>query len=131
MTIENSVAAEAVDQAPEATQEAKAEAVTETDKKMLTINYILFALGFLTAVTFIAGVVVAYIKRGEAETPVASDHYRWQIRTFWFSALWSVLGVILSMVVVGYFVLLANAIWTIYRIAKGWIRLSSGKEAYA
>lgn len=58
------------------------------------------------------------------------SHFRWQIRTFWFGLLWSVIGLIAAFVVIGYFLLIANAIWIIYRIVKGWLRLADGKEMY-
>ncbi len=32
--------------------------------------------------------------------------------------------------VVGYFILIANAVWVIYRIVRGWLRLADGKEMY-
>jgi len=48
-----------------------------------------------------------------------------------FSLLWSIIGFIFVFVLVGYLVLLADAIWVIYRIIKGWVALSEGKEMYA
>jgi uncharacterized membrane protein len=42
--------------------------------------------------------------------------------------LWGVIGGILVLVVVGFIVLAADAIWIIYRIVKGWLRLSENRE---
>jgi uncharacterized membrane protein len=105
--------------------------VTKDEKTSCIVAYALYALGFITAITFIAGVIWAYVKRGEAQSEVAKDQYRWIIRTFWFSVLWSVIGAVLSVVVVGYFILLANAIWVIYRIIVGYTSLTAGKKRYA
>jgi uncharacterized membrane protein len=55
------------------------------------------------------------------------SHFRWQIRTFWFGLLWGVIGAALLLVLVGYFVLLADAIWIIYRVVKGWLNLSDNR----
>jgi uncharacterized membrane protein len=58
------------------------------------------------------------------------SHFLWQIRTFWYGLLWGVIGMLLLVLVVGYFILIANTIWLLYRIIKGWLRLSEGKEMY-
>jgi len=92
--------------------------------------YILQAVGFLIGITFIAGVIVNYVKKNELTDPVVISHFRWQIRTFWFSALWTIIGSVLAVVVVGYFVVLANVIWTIYRVVRGWLRLNDGLAMY-
>ena len=92
------------------------------------IVYILFAVGLFLPLTFIAGVIVNYIKIDDVRGTWLESHFRWQIRTFWWGLLWMVLGVVLSLVVVGYFILLAAAIWVLYRIIKGWLRLEEGKE---
>jgi uncharacterized membrane protein len=59
------------------------------------------------------------------------SHFRWQIRTFWFGLLWSVVGAITVWLIIGFVVLGAVSIWYIYRIAKGWLRLSEAKPMYA
>ena len=37
------------------------------------------------------------------------------------------IGAALLLVLVGYFVLLADAIWIIYRVVKGWLNLSDNR----
>jgi uncharacterized membrane protein len=61
---------------------------------------------------------------------IAESHFRWQIRTFWFSLLWGILGAILAYVLVGFGILFINYIWVIYRIVKGWLRLNDDKPMY-
>jgi uncharacterized membrane protein len=39
-----------------------------------------------------------------------------------------VIGGILFIVIIGWFVLMADAIWIIYRIVKGWLRLAERRE---
>jgi uncharacterized membrane protein len=41
-----------------------------------------------------------------------------------------VLGLLTLVLVVGYVILFADAIWVIYRIVKGWLRLNDGKPMY-
>jgi uncharacterized membrane protein len=41
--------------------------------------------------------------------------------------LWGVIGTVLLLVLIGYFVLVAAGIWVIYRIVKGWLYLNDNK----
>lgn len=112
----------------------------------LHVTYALHAVGLAIGAfgaasvvgTFIFGwpsiiaVIVNYVKRGDARGTWLESHFEWQIRTFWFAVLWSilvfVLGLPLTLVIigfgiwaVGFFIL---GVWAIYRIARGWIRLN-------
>ena len=99
-------------------------------KSLATLVYALQAASFLVGITFIVAVVVNYLKQDEVRGSIAESHFRWQIRTFWFGVLWAVIGTILALVVVGYVILFANAIWIIYRILKGWLALNENKAIY-
>jgi len=97
-------------------------------KTVATIVYALQSAGFFLGITWIAAVIIDYVKKDDATGTWLASHYRWQIRTFWWGLLWGVLGGILALVVVGFLILAADAIWIIYRIAKGWLRLSENRE---
>lgn len=101
-----------------------------SQKRLTTIIYALQAAYFLLGITFIIAVIVNYVKKGDVSGTWLESHFRWQIRTFWFSLLWSIIGFITVFFVIGYLLLIANAIWIIYRIVKGWLRLNDGKEMY-
>lgn len=92
--------------------------------------YILQAVGFLIGLTWIAGVIVNYVKRDEVKGTWLESHFRWQIRTFWFGLLWAVIGAITTLVVVGFVILAVNYVWLIYRVVKGWLDFSSKKPMY-
>jgi uncharacterized membrane protein len=96
-------------------------------KTIATVVYALQAVGFFVGITWIIAVVMDYVKKDEAKGTWLESHFRWQIRTFWFGLLWGVLGAILLLVLVGWFVLVADAIWIIYRIVKGWLNLAENK----
>jgi len=102
-----------------------------SQKTIATIVYALQAVSFLLGITFIVAVIVNYVKKDDVAGTWLESHFRWQIRTFWFALLWFIIGLISAVFVVGYFVLIANAIWVIYRIVKGWLRLNDGKEMYS
>lgn len=99
-------------------------------KSLTTVIYALYAASFLVGITIIAAIIMNYIKKDDVAGTFLESHFRWQMRTFWFGLLWGIIGVVSMVVVVGVFVLIANAIWMIYRIVKGWLRLNDNKPMY-
>jgi uncharacterized membrane protein len=102
----------------------------ESAKNVTTLVYAMQAAAFLVGITFIVAIVINYVKQEDVAGTWLASHFRWQMRTFWFALLWGVLGFITTFVVVGFAVLLANTVWIIYRIAKGWLWLNEGREMY-
>ena len=100
-------------------------------KTVTTVVYALQAASFLAGITFIVAIIINYVKKKDVQGTWLESHFRWQIRTFWFSLLWSLLGAATFLAVIGYFILVADMIWLIYRIVKGWLYLADGKEMYA
>jgi uncharacterized membrane protein len=98
-------------------------------KDLALLVYILQAVGFVIGITWIVAVVINYVKRDDVRGTIAESHFDWQIRTFWGSLVGWIVGVVLLIVLVGYLVLLAVAIWAIYRVVKGWLALNDGKPA--
>lgn len=96
-------------------------------KTLATVVYALQAAGFFVGLTWIVAVVLNYVKRDDVRGTWLESHFSWQIRTFWWGLLWAVVGGILVLVVVGFAVLFADAVWIIYRIVKGWLALSENK----
>ena len=96
-------------------------------KTITTIIYALQAASFFVGITLFVAVVFNYIKRDEVRGTWLESHFRWQIRTFWFGMLWTGLGILTYLLFIGYLIFLANLIWMIYRIAKGWLSLIEGK----
>ena len=96
-------------------------------KTMAMVVYILQALGFFSGITWIVAIILDYVKRDDATGTWLESHYRWQIRTFWWGLLWGVIGSILLLILVGWFVLVAAGIWIIYRIVRGVVYLSENR----
>ena len=105
--------------------------IKEDNKDITNLVYLLQAIAVFTALPFLIAVIINYAKKNDVEGSLAESHFRWQIRTFWFSLLWGIIGGILVFVLVGYGILFLNYIWIIYRIIKGWLRLNDNKEMYA
>jgi uncharacterized membrane protein len=101
--------------------------VTDQQKNLVLLVYILQAASFLVGITSIAAVVINYLKRDEVKGTWLESHFNWQIKTFWYGLLGMVIGAVLLVVVIGGLVLLATTIWFIYRIIKGWLAYNDGK----
>ena len=86
---------------------------------------------FVFGVPSIVAVILNYLKRAEARGTFLESHFRWQIRTFWFTLLWCAVGGILFATIVGAILavplFLAVGVWVIYRVVRGWLALKDGK----
>ena len=102
----------------------------EALKKLTMVIYALQAASFVIGITALVAVIMNYIKKEEVAGTWLESHFRWQIRTFWFGLLWSIIGFITSFILIGFVVLLVDALWIIYRIVKGWLNLSDNKPMY-
>jgi uncharacterized membrane protein len=89
--------------------------------------WLLYLGGHITVITVIAGLIIAYMKRDAfAGTPYQS-HMVSAIRTFWISLVVGLIGLVLVIVGVGIFILVALAIWTIFRCVRGLVRAINGQ----
>ncbi|MFT3664412.1 DUF4870 family protein [Piscinibacter sp.] len=99
----------------------------ESLKQLTMIIYILQAASFVVGITAIVAVVVNYVKRDETRGTIYESHFNWQIRTFWWGLLWSIVGFATVVVLVGFVILALDAVWIIYRIVKGFLSWNDGK----
>lgn len=86
---------------------------------------------FLTGWPSIIAVILNYVKRSEAAGTFLESHFRWQIRTFWFTLLWFAVCAVLWITVIGIpfsiALLVAIGVWVVYRMIRGWVALSGEK----
>ncbi len=86
---------------------------------------------FLTGWPSIVAVIINYLKRNDTQGTYLESHFRWQIRTFWYSALWLVIagGLILTVILfpLGLLVLVLVGIWVLYRMFRGILVLMAEK----
>lgn len=91
---------------------------------------------FLFGWPSILAVIINYIKRDDVRGTWLDSHFGWQIRTFWWAMLWTLIVVAVSLpltvviIGIGTWVigLAVLGLWAIYRIARGWIRLNDHLE---
>jgi len=97
-----------------------------SDTGLALIVYILYLAGFLTVITAIIGVIIAYIQ-SDTEDLIARSHFQFQIRTFWILLLYVVVGLVLTFVGIGVLILLWALVWSIVRNIKGILALNENK----
>ena len=116
------------------------------------ITYLLYVLSYFTAgLLWIVPIFMNSDKRHDADGTWLATHFDWQIKTFWYSIVLFVVGVLIITFALGGFgvsmlaetnniaigsVLLASLgfiimgftfIWHLYRIVRGWIALTDGR----
>jgi len=99
-------------------------------RTLTNVIYALYAVSLVNGLTFFVAVVLNYIKRDDVMGSFLESHFRWQIRTFWFTCLWSAVGIITIPLFVGFGICFATFVWFVYRIVRGWLRLNEDKAMY-
>jgi uncharacterized membrane protein len=97
-----------------------------SDNSLAIIVYVLYGVGYFTAISALIGVIIAHMKIDDAD-PTLRSHYRFQIRTFWIGFLYLAIGLPLSMVLIGLPILAWWFVWSVIRIVKGFLLLSEHK----
>jgi uncharacterized membrane protein len=84
---------------------------------------------FLFGWPSIIAVIINYIKRDEVRGSYLDSHFSWQLRTFWYAALWLIVAALLFMTLIGiplaFLLVIAIGIWVLYRIIRGWLNLTA------
>ena len=95
-------------------------------------------LNFVCGLPSIIAVIMNYVKRSEVRGTYLESHFVWQIRTFWFAALWALVvgsvSFVLAFVLIGFVTWFIGAlllgVWVIYRVARGWFALRDRRPMY-
>ncbi|MCB1454288.1 MAG: hypothetical protein KDJ43_11640 [Rhizobiaceae bacterium] len=90
----------------------------EPGKLNIQVIYILYLAGFVIGISTLVGIVIAHINRGKSEAWIET-HYTWAIRTFWIGLLYGFISLVLSVVLIGFVLMLAVAVWIIVRCVIG------------
>jgi uncharacterized membrane protein len=93
------------------------------------------AVAPLMGLVGIAGLIVAYVKRGDARGTWVASHFTWLIRTFWYSLLWGlvggvvllVLGIILIGIPIALLIWAVASIWVMYRVIRGYLAFKESR----
>jgi uncharacterized membrane protein len=90
------------------------------------VIYATYLLGFVIGITPLIGIVLAYMNRGKAGGWVET-HYTWAIRTFWIGILYALIAAVLSVILIGFLLMLAVAVWVIVRVVIGFQAVGRGE----
>ncbi len=137
-------------------RQPQSHSLTDEKRRSLTtynhLTYLLYVLSYFTAgLLWIVPIVMNYAKRHDADGTWLATHFDWQIKTFWYSIVWFVIGSMLILFAVGGFavgltassnniaiggvlltglgllIIAFTLIWHIYRIVRGWIALTDNR----
>lgn len=116
------------------------------------VAYAFYLLSYFTAgLSWLAAIIISYLKRPDAQGTWLESHFDWQIKTFWYSIALTVVGVVLLtlglptgivglmvdnsatsfsllsasglVILAGTGVLVFMIFWHLYRIVRGWLDL--------
>ena len=127
----------------------------DKQRELITYNhvtYLLYVVSYFTAgLLWIVPIVMNYAKRNDAERTWLATHFDWQIKTFWYSIVFFVIGgmllifalgglgvsvmvdsgnaAIVSILLtgLGLMIIFFTVIWHLYRIIRGWIALTGNR----
>lgn len=95
------------------------------------------ALRFAFSLPSLLALTLSYLRRAQARGTWLESHFSWQIRTFWYAWLWTVVTAIIAIplllfgvsvsfwISLGVFLLIL--LWVMYRVGRGWLALREGR----
>ena len=88
-------------------------------------------VAFLSGWPSIVAVILNFWKRPEVRGTWLDSHFGWQIRTYWYAALWLLAGAVAFVTGIGIrialIVWILTGLWVLYRIGRGLVMLSRDK----
>lgn len=101
-----------------ASEQPFAEQTKQPDTTVALVIYALYLACLVVGFTSVVGVIIAYVYRGKGPAWL-DEHYRYQVRTFWIGLLYLSIALLLTLILIGFPLLLALAVWIIVRCVKG------------
>lgn len=105
----------------------------EDAKQFARLMYVAHALTFFFSLGMLSFIplIVNYVKRPDTAGTMVYSHHTWMIRTFWFYALWMLVGYALAITIIGLLVAWiffgAAWLWNAYRLIKGFVDLNNNR----
>ena len=121
------------------------------DESLVTYTHVIYALHALAVVigittfhtivgSFVGGlpsiiaVIMNYARRSAVRGTYLESHFRWQIRTFWYALLWSLVCGLVMLTIIGIPLAILGlavlGIWIAYRVIRGWLSLRDHRPMY-
>lgn len=75
----------------------------------------------------IIAIIINYFTREQVRGTWLDSHWRWQLRSFWFAALWLLIAGLLFITLIGIpasiLAIIGTGVWVLYRVIRGWMAL--------
>ena len=75
----------------------------------------------------VIAVIINYVTRNQVRATWLDSHWRWQLRSFWYAALWMLVAGVLAATLIGlpaaFVVIVITGVWVLYRVIRGWMGL--------
>jgi uncharacterized membrane protein len=126
-------------------------------RRLSLVLYTLYALSFFSAgLTGLVAILINHIKYSDARKTLYGSHFRWQMRTFWFTVLWWTVVLVALFLMrsgsgygvgtaysagsfgagIGGFIvwavaiaaMIVNPLWVIYRLIRGSLACIDGRR---
>jgi uncharacterized membrane protein len=97
-----------------------------SDYAFALVVYVLYCVGYFTAISALIGVIIAYVKVDEPDAALRS-HSQFQIRTFWIGLLYLAIGIPLCFALIGVPILIWWFVWSLIRSIRGIMSLNDHK----
>jgi len=120
---------------------------------MVTVTHLIYALhafavftglvgsatiigSFVASLPSIAAIVLNYWNQATVRGTWLESHFRWQIRTFWFTWLWLLIAGLVMLTIIGipiaaWLMISGLGLWVGYRVVRGWLALQAGRPVGA
>jgi len=101
----------------------------DSNKTPAIIAYVLYGLGMFAGFLAIIGLILCYVKRGDAAGTIYQSHFQHLITTFWYGLATSILIGLIALATGPLALILGLGIWVwlVYRIIKGFVNVLSAK----
>jgi uncharacterized membrane protein len=99
-------------------------------RNLTIVIYALYGASFFLGVTAIVGIILNYLKQSDVAGTIYESHFRWQKNTFWGGLVLMMIGFFTLFIVIGWVILIADSVWIIYRLVKGYLKLNDHEPMY-
>ena len=87
--------------------------------------------GFVFGLPSLVAVFLNYLKRSDVSGTWLESHFRWQIRTFWFTLpglmVYGLLIITIIGIPIAWILIAILGLWVGYRVIRGWVALGDGR----
>lgn len=96
-------------------------------KNHILVVYLLMIMGCFTGVLWFIGALWAMIKIHDAQGSLFEDHYVNIVSVFWWGLGWMLIGTLLTIIWIGYIVIICTWLWAAWRIFRGFFLITSNR----